>query len=62
MLNAAAEVAVHAFLQDAIAFPRIAEIIEAALSAFAREDVTSFEQLAAVDARARSFARNVIYD
>ena len=32
------------------------------LSAFAREDVTSFEQLASVDARARSFARNVIYD
>ena len=62
VLNAAAEVAVHAFLQDAIAFPRIADTIEAALSAFAREDVTSFEQLASIDARARSFARNVIYD
>ena len=62
VLNAAAEVAVHAFLQDAIAFPRIADTIEAALSAFAREDVKSFEQLASIDARARSFARNVIYD
>lgn len=62
VLNAAAEAAVHAFLKEDISFPRIAETIEAALSAFAREDVTSFEQLKEADARARSFARNFIYD
>ncbi len=62
VLNAAAEVAVHAFLKEEISFLRIADTIEAALSALPREDVASFGQLRETDARARRSARNFIYD
>ncbi|WP_241146142.1 1-deoxy-D-xylulose-5-phosphate reductoisomerase [[Collinsella] massiliensis] len=60
VLNAANEVAVEAFLGGSCGFNDIARIVEGALDAHVREDVESLEQLAAVDAWARSFARTLI--
>ena len=62
VLNAAAEIAVSAFLEGRIGFPRIAEVIDAALQQLPREDVCSLEQLQETDARARRFAQSLIYD
>ena len=60
VLNAANEVAVEAFLAGSCGFNDIARIVEGALDAHVREDVESLEQLAAVDAWARAFARTLI--
>src|ERR1700716_3988910 len=56
VLNAANEVAVHAFLVGRIAFPRIAEVIEAALDELGATSVYEFEVLFEVDRRAREVA------
>ena len=53
VLNAANEVAVHAFLGGRIAFTAIPAAIEAALEEMPTQEVTHFEQLFAVDAEAR---------
>lgn len=53
VLNAANEVAVHAFLAGRIGFTEIPASIEAALEQLPPEPVTHFEQLFAVDAEAR---------
>jgi 1-deoxy-D-xylulose-5-phosphate reductoisomerase len=53
VLNAANEVAVHAFLDGRIGFTGIAAAIEAVLADMPAEPVTHFEQLFAVDAEAR---------
>ena len=62
VLNAANEVAVHAFLDGAIAFMRIAEVIEATLDELGSQPLREFEQLfdarpsAAREAAARRIA------
>ena len=57
VLNAANEVAVHAFLAGRIAFARIAEVIEAALDALGTSPLREFETLFEVDREAREVAR-----
>ena len=56
VLNAADEVAVERFLKGEIAFLRIAEIIDAAMQAHDRADLTSLEQIFEIDAWARQIA------
>jgi 1-deoxy-D-xylulose-5-phosphate reductoisomerase len=58
VLNAANEVAVHAFLRGEISFPAIAEVIGAALDALGAEPLGEFEALFAVDRAAREVARS----
>ena len=55
-LNAANEVAVHAFLSGRLAFLEIAAVIEETLAALPARPVHSFEALTDADARAREFA------
>ncbi len=60
-MNAANEVAVAAFLAGRGSYLGIAGTVEAAMEAHEREgvqEVTSLEQLEAVDAWARRFAEN----
>ncbi|WP_249009701.1 1-deoxy-D-xylulose-5-phosphate reductoisomerase [Conexibacter sp. DBS9H8] len=63
VLNAANEVAVHAFLTDQIAFTRIPEVIETALAALGAGGwgmVHSFDMLTAADAEARAVAAEAV--
>ncbi|GAC1437716.1 MAG: 1-deoxy-D-xylulose-5-phosphate reductoisomerase [Solirubrobacteraceae bacterium] len=53
VLNAANEVAVHAFLDGRITFPRIAELIAEALASVDARPVRAFESLYAADREAR---------
>ncbi len=53
VLNAANEVAVHAFLDGRVGFAAIPATIEAVLAEMPAREVTHFEQLFAVDAEAR---------
>jgi 1-deoxy-D-xylulose-5-phosphate reductoisomerase len=57
ILNAANEIAVHAFLAGRIAFTRIAEVIEATLEAVESRPLSEFEILFAADREARETAR-----
>ena len=59
-LNGAGEIAVHAFLQERIAFVEIAETMEAVLSKTERAKAASYEILKETDARARALAREYI--
>ena len=61
VLNAAAEVAVNAFLSGCITFPRIAETIGDALGKIPREEADCYEHLAQVDLLARRHAHKFIY-
>jgi len=56
ILNAANEVAVHAFLNDGLRFVQIPLVIERALQALPAEPVQSFESLYVADRRARELA------
>jgi 1-deoxy-D-xylulose-5-phosphate reductoisomerase len=60
VLNAANEVAVHAFLAGQISFPRIAAVIEDALDELGSEPLGEFEALFEADRRAREVARNAL--
>ena len=60
VLNAANEVAVDAFLHDSCTFTGIADVVESCMDAHDCQAVSSFEQLADVDAWARARARDVI--
>ena len=60
VLNAADEVAVHAFLNGQIAFTDICRVVENTVSAFKNERVESFEQLISINDRAISIARKNI--
>jgi 1-deoxy-D-xylulose-5-phosphate reductoisomerase len=60
ILNAANEVAVHAFLAERIAFTRIAEVIEATLDALESQPLSEFEALFAADREAREVARGLV--
>ena len=61
IMNGAAEIAVSAFLEGRIAFPKIAETIECALERIPREKIDGFESLKEADMRARTLARDFIY-
>ncbi len=60
VLNAANEVAVHAFLGGRIGFGAIAEVIESTLDALGAEPVREFETLFEADRRAREEAAAAI--
>lgn len=59
-LNAANEVAVHAFLQDRIAFLAIADVIEQTLAELPAQRIHSFDALVAADHRAREVAGELV--
>ncbi|PZS13515.1 MAG: 1-deoxy-D-xylulose-5-phosphate reductoisomerase [Solirubrobacterales bacterium] len=59
-LNAANEVAVHAFLGGRLRFPQIAAVIEQTLALRGAKQVHSFDSLADADARARSAASELV--
>lgn len=59
-LNAAGEVAVHAFLQERIAFTAIAKTMEKVLEQTERMPVTDYETLLETDARARALASALV--
>jgi 1-deoxy-D-xylulose-5-phosphate reductoisomerase len=59
-LNAANEVAVHAFLQGRLRFLGIAEVIERTLERVPGQRLHSFETLAAADAQARRVAAELV--
>jgi len=60
VLNAANEVAVHAFLQGRLRFLEISEVIEQTLSELGTEPVRSFESLYEADRRARELASGLV--
>ena len=60
VLNAANEVAVHAFLEGVIPFPGIAEVIERALEAQPAAPVRHFSDLYRADAEARERTRELV--
>ena len=59
ILNAANEVAVHAFLAGDLSFTGIARVIESTLSELPAQPVRHFSDLYAADAQARDVARGV---
>jgi 1-deoxy-D-xylulose-5-phosphate reductoisomerase len=59
-LNAANEVAVHAFLAGRLSFTAIAEVIEQTLAELTPKQVHSFETLTRADALAREFANELV--
>jgi 1-deoxy-D-xylulose-5-phosphate reductoisomerase len=59
-LNAANEVAVHAFLGGRLRFLQIAEVIEETLSRLPGQQVHSFDSLAHADAQARRLAGELV--
>jgi 1-deoxy-D-xylulose-5-phosphate reductoisomerase len=59
VLNAANEVAVHAFLRDELPFTGIARVIESTLSELPARPVRHFSDLYEADAQAREVARGV---
>jgi 1-deoxy-D-xylulose-5-phosphate reductoisomerase len=60
VLNAANEIAVHAFLEDRLAFAEIPQVIEQTLSELPSEPVRAFESLYEADRRAREFAEDAV--
>jgi 1-deoxy-D-xylulose-5-phosphate reductoisomerase len=60
VLNAANEIAVHAFLQGRLRFVEIPDVIERALSALPGEPVHDFESLYDADRRARILAGEAV--
>ncbi|HEX4187364.1 MAG TPA: 1-deoxy-D-xylulose-5-phosphate reductoisomerase [Solirubrobacteraceae bacterium] len=60
VLNAANEVAVHAFLQGSLRFLEIAEVIERTLSSLPAEPVRAFESLYEADRAARRVAGEAV--
>jgi 1-deoxy-D-xylulose-5-phosphate reductoisomerase len=60
VLNAANEVAVHAFLEGRLPFLGIAEVIEQTLTELGAEPVRAFESLYEADRRARELASGLV--
>jgi 1-deoxy-D-xylulose-5-phosphate reductoisomerase len=60
VLNAANEIAVHAFLEGRLGFTAIPEVIERALSELAAEPVRAFESLYEADRLARAVAGEAV--
>ena len=61
VLNAANEIAVHAFLDGRLRFLEIAEVIEQTLSQLGSEPVRAFESLYEADRRARELAAGLVH-
>ncbi|MEZ5354024.1 MAG: 1-deoxy-D-xylulose-5-phosphate reductoisomerase [Bryobacteraceae bacterium] len=59
-LNAADEIAVEAFLQGAISFPGIAELVEETLTRVAVRTPGSVDEILAVDSESRAAARKIL--
>jgi 1-deoxy-D-xylulose-5-phosphate reductoisomerase len=59
VLNAANEIAVHAFLAGELPFPGIAEVIERALDDLPARPVRHFSDLYGADSEARELAREL---
>jgi 1-deoxy-D-xylulose-5-phosphate reductoisomerase len=59
-LNAANEVAVHAFLGNRITFLQVAEVIEETMAQLPKQRVHSFDSLARADAEARGVASGLV--
>jgi 1-deoxy-D-xylulose-5-phosphate reductoisomerase len=59
-LNAANEVAVHAFLEGRLSFLGIAEVVEAVLERFDGGGLGTYEEVQHVDTLARNVAREVV--
>ncbi len=62
VLNAANEVAVHAFLEGRLRFVEISEVIERTLEELGGEPVLSFESLYDADRQARELARETVVE
>lgn len=60
VLNAANEIAVEAFLQVKIGFTHIAKVNEACLSSVPKRAMTSIEDIIALDAQTRIYARELL--
>lgn len=60
VLNAANEIAVEAFLQGKIGFTHIAKVNEACLSLVPKRAMTSIEDIIALDAQTRIYARELL--
>jgi 1-deoxy-D-xylulose-5-phosphate reductoisomerase len=60
ILNAANEIAVHAFLTGRIGFTRIPEVIAATLGSVEAQPLAEFEVLFAADREAREKARGLV--
>ncbi len=60
VLNAANEIAVHAFLEGRLRFLEIAEVIEQTLSELGSEPVRAFESLYEADRQARELASGLV--
>jgi len=60
VLNAANEIAVHAFLEGRLRFVEISEVIEQTLSQLGSEPVLSFESLYEADRQARTVAGDAV--
>jgi 1-deoxy-D-xylulose-5-phosphate reductoisomerase len=61
-LNAANEIAVHAFLSERLSFLEIAAVIEQTLASVPLGELHSFESLTETDARAREVAAALVAD
>jgi 1-deoxy-D-xylulose-5-phosphate reductoisomerase len=60
VLNAANEIAVHAFLEGRLGFLEISEVIESTLSELGSEPIRSFESLYEADRLARALATDAV--
>ena len=60
MLNAANEIAVHAFLEGRLRFLEIPEVIERTLAELGSEPVRAFESLYEADRQARALAGDAV--
>jgi len=60
VLNAANEIAVHAFLKGGLRFVEIAEVIERTLDELGAEPVRAFESLYEADRQAREVAAGLV--
>jgi 1-deoxy-D-xylulose-5-phosphate reductoisomerase len=60
VLNAANEIAVHAFLESRLGFLKISEVIERTLSELGAEPVRAFESLYEADRQARAVASEAV--
>ncbi|MGC9221615.1 MAG: 1-deoxy-D-xylulose-5-phosphate reductoisomerase [Solirubrobacteraceae bacterium] len=60
VLNAANEVAVHAFLSGKLSFPGITEVIELTMHEYSTQPVLSFDALMKVDSEARKTASALV--
>jgi len=59
-LNAADEIAVEAFLDGRISFPRIAAVVEETLARVPNREAASVQEILEIDEQSRAMARNIV--